>query len=289
MVEPVLQQTLHRLFKCSDGRETLAIKLLTARPDLPGWRDKFYYTFEIESELARNYSFLPEPRQSLMGPIYSSKNGIDCFIAHAWMHGSLALGNQLPMVQSELGKVIAATAKLDPRRSANRLNADDPVPSVSDVLRHLAEALPDYVDDYQTLYAAKPFLERILIAPRPVSDVLGHRDLSPKNVLVKDIGCVAVVDWENAGMTHLTQEVGRILATWDIAVEQISAATQDLLGDALLPDSNNPQRFWFREWLEGHLMFMEYLWRCGAPARPVYKGQMQQLCSFVTKFEAMIG
>ncbi|MBN3454029.1 aminoglycoside phosphotransferase family protein [Mycobacterium sp. DSM 3803] len=285
-IEAVKEPTLHRVFKCSDGYTALALKYLTPRPDLPGWLDKFLFTFDIEVELSKDFDFLPVPQTTESGEIFGSPDGYHNFIAHLWRDGRTALENDLVQVDSQLGEVIGAIRQLSTCRLRTRTNADDPVPGINEVIAHVREAVSSELDVVHTLNKARPFLQEILCATAPRPNIVGHRDLTPRNVLIGNGGRISVVDWENAGLTHITQEVGRILATWNIDPQDLGTSIQRLLGTETNDYSSLPKCFWFREWLEGHLMFMEYLWRQGTRTRFSYKLQVDRLCGFVRTFQA---
>jgi hypothetical protein len=146
---------------------------------------------------------------------------------------------------------------------------DDPIPSLAEI----ASKLPDEggwnrwrarLEHLETVGSLQAAMEcETPFAPRP-----GHGDLALHNALRSPNGPLVVLDWENARVSSLEAELGRLFSEMrtlpdDVAVQTLLECLSFLeRADAALDLGSLGS--WFGPWLAAHRMFMNY---CAARVR----------------------
>lgn len=261
------QPSFHSVFKCEFSTTTCALKRLVLRPDLYRWRDRFEAAFQIEKWLAARWSFLPKPVSTRDGSAIadvfdSSRDRLDWYIAHQWIDGHTILTPAKVNFNSELGLVISRTAGVPLGLLKCRIGMDDPIPDIQDIIRRLGSLRPNIAVSrkrFRALEQVAPILESVVRdQERSSTRIAGHRDLSPQNVIANETGFRAVVDWENVGDSTLEAEIGRVIVQWTSDTPTVED-TLLLLKNASNSTLSEPGPWWFKSWLEGHLMFLNHL------------------------------
>jgi hypothetical protein len=259
--------SFHTVFQCDFSAGRFALKRLVLRPALRRWRDRFESAFQIEKWLAERWSFLPKPvpapeGSAIVEVLNHNQESPDWYIAHHWIEGHLVSKLATVNFYPELGQIISRTARVPLDLLKPRSDMDDPIPSMQEVIKNLFD-LGAGVDvsprQLRALEEVKPILESILgDRERSATRIIGHRDLSPQNVIANGVSFRAAVDWENAGESTLESEIGRVIACWTVGVP-LANEILPLLDNAAESEHLDPKLWWFKSWLEGHLMFLNHL------------------------------
>ena len=243
------------------------LKQLVQRPSLARWHQRFESAYEIETVLSLHNSFLPKPvprvRDRLgvaIVPLPTSGNA--WFLAHDWANLRPLHDYEIThSVLGELGTIIATVADLPLSLAVPRIDMDDDTPTPAHLYRSatrsplVTKELAARFGDVISTLTLVPTSAKQAFCP-----VLGHRDLSKKNVLLCESGALIAVDWENCGLSTLEEEIGRAIVHWvngerseELIPALVNSATK--FGKML----SAPSVLWFSSWLSGHLSFLGYL------------------------------
>jgi hypothetical protein len=265
--------SFHSVFRCEFERGVYALKRLVRRPDLPRWNDRFERALAVETWLVNHYSFIARPVTSVAGqavavvPSTSNDGHFDWFIAHRWVAGERPTNSSVTShVRNAIGLAVSSIARVPLELVSSNDLMDDDVPSIQQIiglLEHWRRSDTFVAQQCQILQTAVQLAPAPCLCPTKFNrSVVGHRDLSPANVLLTGSSSVFILDWENTGLSTLELEVGRVLVHWCMGPNDSPpiGISDVLIGlGPYLHSLNGVSEYWFSSWLGGHLMFLQYL------------------------------
>lgn len=263
----------HRVFRCETDRGVVSLKILSVRPDLPAWLDRFSDTARIELRLRDCGAwYVPAPMMAASGGAIARvsplSGGQFWAVVHEWVPGPTLEDvppDALPGAYGAVGAAITHMAGVEVLPSASRLptaNGDlEP-----DRLREVMAALLARGLDAPRAAEADAMLA--LVEQPGVPTGIGHRDLRGANVVMaSSAGGVHLIDFENAAGSCPGWEVARVLVdVWGRELpEEIECEIEDRLVTAALRGVR-PTPEDFGDWLGGFVLYLEHILRTGRDA-----------------------
>ena len=251
---------LNRMWRLDTDNGSFAVKQLTADR---GWTYRFDDVFRFER--AAFAASIPMPE-----PIAANET----MLVHRWVEGDKVPHEPVsPALAHEIGMILARVHGLDVPWS--HVSIEDPMPT-EDEWRALAERAVDqpWAPELSAAVPAFGAIGRFVdAAGRPEPIVLTHKDLSQKNLLVRD-GRPIVLDWEVTGKMPVSMELGSTalrLAAGDLLDSLRPAVFQAVLdgyvdAGGVLPA---PGAHWFADHLGGWTWFTRWnIERCVTGVEP---------------------
>lgn len=226
-VEPITGGLLHRLYRCTTDTGDFAIKEMVAQAQDPGFKERIETSSKIEKQAAKTDILIPEivfvPHTlEVLAPITLDNSDLHFVRVHRWVEGAIRTMEESFTELDWLSKTIAHIHSLDmggelpdrqqiaaykPIQWNQWVNNVDPRPTWSNLFSQTLETIEQFENlilKWQNSNKNRPLIP-------------SHRDLTAKNILLKD-GQPLIVDWDNATwVIDPLQDVFTVAIDWSLA------------------------------------------------------------------------
>lgn len=260
------KRSFNTIFHCQSPEGSIALKNLRRRPDLSRWDDRFSLSLRVEEYLCEHTDCLPRPILTAAGDglvNIPTCGHSESFIAHEWKEGAQPDPTRDHERFQEILMLIDEIASVPISLSASwdRTSMDDVVPNAEEFKYLLGNANLSWANEFDQLFVARKS-QAFEVGKQSPKRIIGHRDISPRNLIFGRDNSISLIDWENVGSSTRQEEVGRAIIEWILAVQPES---RQLVTERILQLVERylgmPQKWWFSSWLNGHFMYTAYVLR----------------------------